>query len=110
MAPRVRPVVWAVSAQAALDEVISYISQDSSEAAGHVLEQALEVGGHVVWLRVRDGTSGEIDLANVLEGPVFEPLRDPEFFRRFDVHAAFHTLVWPHGADVAPEFLRDNVR
>lgn len=44
MAARVRSVVWAVSAQAALDEVISYISQDSPEAAGHVLEQALEAG------------------------------------------------------------------
>ena len=44
MAARVRSVVWALSAQAALDEVISYISRDSPEAGGHVLEQALEAG------------------------------------------------------------------
>jgi len=44
MAARVRSVVWTLSAQAALDEVISYISRDSPEAAGHVLEQALEAG------------------------------------------------------------------
>ncbi len=44
MATRVRSVVWALSAQAALDEVISYISRDSPEAAGHVREQALEAG------------------------------------------------------------------
>ncbi len=44
MAARVRSVAWAVSAQAALDEVITYISQDSPETATHVLEQVLETG------------------------------------------------------------------
>ena len=75
----------------------------------HVLE-ARYVGGHVVWLRFRDGTIGEIDLAPVLNGPVFEPLREPRYFRAFSVHPEFHTLVWPNGADLAPEFLRDNIR
>ena len=75
----------------------------------HVLE-ARYVGGHVVWVRFRDGTTGEIDLAPALNGPVFEPLRDPQYFRKFSVHPEFHTLVWPNGADVAPEFLRDNVQ
>ncbi|HME01202.1 MAG TPA: DUF2442 domain-containing protein [Terriglobia bacterium] len=30
--------------------------------------------------------------------------------RQFQVHPEFHTLVWPNGADLAPEILRDNVR
>ena len=34
----------------------------------HVLE-ARYVGGHVVWVRFRDGTTGEIDLAPALNGP-----------------------------------------
>jgi hypothetical protein len=75
----------------------------------HIVE-ARYIGGHVVWLRFRDGTVGEIDLGPALDGPVFEPLRDPEIFRRFDVHPEFHTLVWANGADFAPEFLHDNVR
>ena len=44
----------------------------------HVVE-ARHVSGHVVWLRFRHGTTGEIDLASALEGPIFEPLRDPRF-------------------------------
>ena len=75
----------------------------------HVVE-ARYVAGHVVWLRFRDGTSGEIDLKSVLEGPVFEALRDPQVFRQFQIHPEFHTLVWVNGADLAPEFLHDNVR
>lgn len=75
----------------------------------HVIE-ARYVGACVVWLRFRDGTVGEIDLAQELRGPVFEPLRDPEYFKAFMVHPEFHTLVWPNGADFAPEFLHDSVR
>lgn len=75
----------------------------------HVLE-ARYVDGHIVWLRFRDGTAGEIDLAPALRGPIFEPLRDPLVFRDFTIHPDFHTLVWPNGADFAPEFLHDNVR
>jgi len=72
--------------------------------------EARYLGGHVVWLKFRDGTAGEIDLAAILTGPVFEPLRDPAVFRYFEIHPEFRTLVWPNGADLAPEFLHDNIR
>jgi hypothetical protein len=75
----------------------------------HVVE-ARYVTGHVVWLRFRDGTAGEIDLKPALQGPVFEPLQDPKAFQQFQIHPEFHTLVWANGADFAPEFLHDNVR
>ena len=72
--------------------------------------EARYVSGFVVWLKFRDGTNGEIDLASALTGPVFEPLREVTVFRQFQIHPEFHTLVWPNGADLAPEFLHDNVR
>ena len=71
---------------------------------------ARHVGGYVIWLRFRDGTTGEINLERELYGPVFEPLKDPAVFGTFSIHGEFHTLVWPNGADFAPEFLHDNVR
>jgi hypothetical protein len=58
-----------------------------------------------VWLRFRDGTVGEVDLSPELQGPVLEPLRDLKVFKQFQIHPEFHTLVWPNGADFAPEFL-----
>jgi len=72
----------------------------------HVLE-ARYVRNYVVWLRFSDGVSGEVDLSAELDGPVFGPLRDVERFKRFSV--AYHTLTWPSGADLAPEFLRERM-
>jgi hypothetical protein len=72
----------------------------------HVIE-AKHLGGHQVWLKFDDGASGEVDLSNELDGPVFEPLRDVEFFSRFVVR--YNTLSWENGADFAPEFLREKL-
>jgi hypothetical protein len=62
--------------------------------------------GHLVWLRFSDGLEGEVDLSGDLDGPMFEPLRDPAMFGRVRLDPTLHTLVWPNGADLAPEFLR----
>jgi hypothetical protein len=72
--------------------------------------EARYIGDYVVWLRFRDGTAGEIDLGRELHGEMFESLRDPAAFRQFQIHPEFRTLVWPNGADFAPEFLHDHVR
>jgi hypothetical protein len=72
----------------------------------HVIE-AKHLGGHQVWLKFDDGASGEVDLFNELDGPVFEPLRDVGFFSRFVVR--YNTLSWENGADFAPEFLREKL-
>lgn len=52
------------------------------------------------------GESGVVDLAQSLWGPVFEPLRTPQRFRRFTVSPALHTITWDNDADFAPEYLR----
>jgi hypothetical protein len=44
--------------------------------------EARHVRGHVGWLRFRDGTSREIDLAPALDGPILGPLEDLKFSRR----------------------------
>lgn len=73
----------------------------------HVVE-ARHVRNYTVWLRFSDGVCGEVDLSEELDGPVFEPLRDVDQFKRFTL--ALHTLTWENGADFAPEFLREHVR
>ena len=66
-------------------------------------------GEYRVWLSFSDGVSGEIDLRNALQGPAFAPLKDINELLRFQFDPEAHTIVWPNGADFAPEFLRSLV-
>jgi hypothetical protein len=68
------------------------------------------VRDHVLWVRFEDGLEGEVDLADSLRGPVFEPLKDLSFFALVRVDHELGTVVWPNGADIAPETLYDRVR
>jgi len=61
MAARVRPVVWAQSAYAALDEVVAYIAQDSRQAAVQVLERALDTAADLGTLSERGRIVPELD-------------------------------------------------
>jgi hypothetical protein len=61
------------------------------------------VRDHVLWLEFSDGVAGELDLADQLVGPVFEPLREANEFAR--VRLGAETIEWPNGADWAPESL-----
>ncbi len=63
------------------------------------------VSEYTGWLRVEDGTQGEVDLSAELYGPVFEPLKDQAFFSQFRVNPDTGTIEWPNKADFAPEFL-----
>lgn len=44
-----------------------------------------------------------------LDGPVFQPLKAVDYFKRVQLHPELRTLVWPNGADFAPEYLRDKL-
>ena len=62
--------------------------------------------GFKLWVAFDDGTDGEVDLKGVLNGPVFEPLRNLDTFKKVAVDPELETIVWPNGADLAPEFLK----
>ena len=58
-------------------------------------------------LTFNDGTSKTVDLEQQLKGPVFEPLKDPAYFAQGVLDPVCGTVVWPNGADIAPETLHD---
>ena len=74
------------------------------------LVEARYVREFTLWLRFSDGVEGEVDLSEELDGPIFEPLKDPKVFCSFQLHPELRTVTWPNGADFAPEFLRERVR
>ena len=63
------------------------------------------VEGYKIRVRFNNGQEGIADLKNALWGPVFDPLRDLESFRRFQVSTVLHTIQWENGADLAPEYI-----
>jgi hypothetical protein len=56
-----------------------------------------------------DGTQGVVSLHDRLFGPMFEPLRDAALFRQVFVDD-FGAIVWPNGADLAPDAIHERLR
>ncbi|HST70159.1 MAG TPA: DUF2442 domain-containing protein [Solirubrobacterales bacterium] len=64
------------------------------------------LGEHRLRLDFDDGSSGEIDFSDEEWRGVFAPLADPSYFGRVELDKELGTIVWPNGADIAPETLR----
>ncbi len=62
-------------------------------------------GEYSLRLTFDDGSCKRVNLKPLLEGPVFDPLLRPELFARVVIDPVGCTIVWPNGADIAPETL-----
>lgn len=70
----------------------------------HILEAEV-CGPHVLRLRFDNGLVKTVNATPLLTGRVFEPLQDPTYFARVTIDPIGGTVVWPNGADFAPEAL-----
>ena len=69
------------------------------------LVQATWLGGHRIRLEFEDGCAGVLDMGSRRWRGVFEPLQDVSLFKQFRLKREMNTIVWPTGADLAPEYL-----
>ncbi|MEI6815123.1 MAG: DUF2442 domain-containing protein [Bacteroidota bacterium] len=67
------------------------------------IKEARYVGNYTLELTFNTGETKYADLQDSLVGKVFEPLKNPENFKRFKIN--FNTIEWENGADFAPEYL-----
>jgi hypothetical protein len=72
--------------------------------------EAKYVKNYTLRLIFSDGSDGEVNFEQELTGEIFEPLKDISFFKKFAVNQEIHTIVWPNGADFAPEFLYEKLK
>jgi hypothetical protein len=64
----------------------------------------------VLRLVFADGLTGEIEVLHRMRGPVFDEARTADGFRRAAMDPETGTVVWPGGADLAPDTLYERVR
>ena len=69
------------------------------------IREARVCGPHSLRLTFNDGTTKQVNVRPLLDGPIFEPLRDPAYFASASLDPVCGTVVWPNGADFAPEAL-----
>jgi Protein of unknown function (DUF2442) len=65
--------------------------------------QALEP--YVVRVVFADGEVRDVDIRPLLDGPIFEAVRDPDLFARVAVDEYGESVVWPNGADLDPDVI-----
>jgi len=64
----------------------------------------------VLEITFADGLTGVVEVLDRMQGPVFASARTPHGFRGVKVDAETGTVVWPGGADLAPDTLYERVR
>jgi Protein of unknown function (DUF2442) len=64
----------------------------------------------VLRLTFADGLSAEIKVLDRMRGPVFAEARTREGFAKVVLDAETGTVVWPGGADLAPDTLYERAR
>jgi len=64
----------------------------------------------VLRLTFTDGLEGDVDVLRRMHGPVFADARSPDGFSQVAVDAETGTIVWPTGANLAPDVLYERVR
>jgi Protein of unknown function (DUF2442) len=71
------------------------------------ISEAQVCGPYSLRLTFSDGATKQVNVRPLLDGPVFEPLRDPAYFARMILDPTCGTVVWPNGADFATEALHE---
>ena len=65
--------------------------------------EAQYIRDYIIRVHFDDGTVKSVDISQWFKGPVFDPIRDIDNFRKFVIEAG--ALTWPTGVDLAPEAL-----
>jgi Protein of unknown function (DUF2442) len=68
----------------------------------HDIVEVEVTGDYRLRVTFDDGAVRDLSLEGRLDGPVFEPLKDPELFAQASIDRESGTVTWPTGADLDP--------
>ena len=61
------------------------------------------IGDYKILFTFENGEKKIVNFEDMLWGEAFETLKDKNLFKQFKVNKEYGTIVWPNGADVAPD-------
>jgi hypothetical protein len=71
----------------------------------HFVKKVKYISGYKLALTFEDGSVRFVDLEPHLDGEIFAPLKNIEYFKRVQVSRDIDTIMWENGADLSPDFL-----
>jgi hypothetical protein len=71
----------------------------------YFVKDVIYVSGYKLLVTFEDGVVKLVDLESYLDGEIFEPLKDIDYFKTVSVNPDINTIVWDNDADVSPDFL-----
>jgi hypothetical protein len=71
----------------------------------HIVKDVEYLSDYKLLVLFENNVKKIIDLENYLEGEIFEPLKDKDYFKTVKVDNNIDTIVWDNGADLSPDFL-----
>lgn len=74
------------------------------------VKKAIYIFDYKIQLEFDNNESGVIDLSSELYGEIFEPLKNINYFKSFQLNNSAGTIEWKNGADFAPEFLYSRLK
>ena len=71
----------------------------------HFVKDVIYMSEYKLQLTFEDGSLRLVNLESHLDGEIFEPLKDINYFKTVRVSPDLDTIVWNNGADMSPDFL-----
>jgi len=71
----------------------------------HFVRDAAYMSEYKLLLTFEDGVVKLVDMEPYLDGEIFEPLKDIEYFKTVRLNPDIDTIVWDNDADMSPDFL-----
>ena len=71
----------------------------------HFVKDVTYVSEYKLLVTFEDGVVKLVDMEPYLDGEIFEPLKDIDYFKTVRVNPDINTIVWDNDADVSPDFL-----
>lgn len=71
----------------------------------HFVKNVSYISDYKLLLSFEDGSTKLVDLEPHLDGEIFEPLKDIDYFKRVRLNPDLDTIAWDNGADMSPDFL-----